>query len=233
MNGKWVFLAAAAVGCTSCVIERPGPREHDSQSVDRDNAKLVRVSFNMGSGSLRVEGGTDKLANADFTYNSPWKPEVHYSSSAGYGRLTFGEPDRDHNVRVGRQENEWAVRLNREVPLEIATHMGAGEAHLDLGGLNLRSVEVEMGAGQLDLNLRGKPESSYDVRIRGGAGEATVRLPSSVGVEASVRGGIGEIEASGLRGDKRRYYNDAYGTSKVTVRVDIEGGVGSIHLLAE
>ncbi len=233
MNGKWVFLMAAALGCTGCVIERAGPMEHSSKAIDRDNAKLVRVNFNMGAGRLRVESGTDKLADASFTYNSPWRPQMDYSNSAGYGRLTIEEPDRERGFRAGKRENEWDIRMNREVPLEIATHMGAGEAHLTLGGLNLRSVEVEMGAGQLDLDLRGKPENSYDVRIRGGAGEATLRLPSTVGVEASVRGGIGEIEASGLRGDKRRYYNDAYGNSKVNVHVDIEGGVGSIQLIAE
>lgn len=234
MDAKWILLVTAAIGCTGCVIEHAGPAEHDTSSVERDNnAKLVRVNLNMGAGTLRVEGGANKLAEANFTYNSPWKPELRYSSSAGYGNLTIGEPEREHGVRTGKQENEWDVHMNRDVPLEIAAHLGAGQANLNLGGLTLRNVEVEMGAGQLDLDLRGKPETSYDVRVRGGVGEATVRVPSSVGVEASVHGGIGEIEASGLHGDKHRYYNDAYGTSKVSVRVDIEGGVGSIKLIAE
>ena len=199
MDGRGVFLLAATLCLTGCAFERAGPPLHDSQSIERDNSELVRVNLDMAAGTLRVAAGTDKLAAADFQYNvASRKPEVRYSSAAGYGSLIVRQPN--GGASLGHTKYEWDLSLNRDVPLEIEAHLGAGEAHLDLGSLTLRNLEVEMGAGELDLDLRGTPKKSYEVRIRGGAGEATIRLPSSVGVEAQVTGGIGEVNAAGLHG---------------------------------
>jgi hypothetical protein len=233
MNTKYALLLAAALCLTGCVIERPGPEQHDSQTIDRDNSESVRVSLDMGAGTLRVAGGTDKLAAADFHYNVvSWKPEMRYSSAAGHGSLTIKQ-EGHVGSGLGHSENEWDIRLNREVPLEVETHLGAGEASLDLGALTLRSLDVGMGAGKLNLDLRGTPMKSYEVRVEGGVGEAIIRLPSTVGVEAEAMGGIGEISAPGLHRDGNRYFNDALGTSKVIIHLDVQGGVGSIRLISD
>lgn len=233
MNGRWVPLLAGAWCLSGCVVETAGPPRHEFQTIDRDQAQSVLVDLNMGAGNLRVDSGTDKLATADFTYNIPaWQPEMRYTSAAGRGRLTISQPDRGH-TRLGHSEYEWDIRLNREVATDFRMHFGAGEAHLDLGGLNLQSVDVDMGVGKLDLDLHGRPKQSYDVRIRGGVGEATVRVPSDIGVEADVEGGIGEIRAPGMRKDGNRYTNEAFGDSKATIRLDIQGGVGSIRLISD
>jgi hypothetical protein len=232
MNRRCALLLAGALCLTGCAFERGGPVQHDSQSIDRDNSDLVRVNLDMGAGTLRVAGGTEKLAAADFHYSvASWKPEVSYSSTAGHGNLTIKQPDHG-GVSLGHEQYEWDVRLNHEVPLEMEVHFGAGEAHLDLGSLTLRKLDVEMGAGQLDVDLRGTPKQSSDVRIQGGVGEATIRLPSSVGVEAQVTGGIGEVNASGYHRDGHRYFNDALANSKVTIHLNVEGGVGSIQLIS-
>ncbi len=162
MSGGCVLPLIGALCLTGCAFERTGPALHDSQSIDRDNSELVRVSLDMGAGTLRVTGGTDKLAAADFQYNvASWKPEVRYSSAAGYGSLIVRQPN--GGASLGHTKYEWDLRLNRDVPLEIEAHLGAGEAHLDLGSLTLRNLEVEMGAGELDLDLRGTPKK----RLRG------------------------------------------------------------------
>src|SRR5207248_3336847 len=116
---------------------------------------------------------------------------------------------------------------------DLIAHVGAGEARLDLGTLSLRSLEIEIGAGELRLDLRGNPSRSYDVRVRGGAGEATVYVPRNVGIDATAKGGLGDIKVQGLRSEGGHWVNDASGTSKVQIRLDIQGGVGTINLTAE
>ena len=232
MKGAWILPLALACG-TGCRIDRAGPPRHDFQAIDRDDAEQVRVNLKMGAGKLRIDTGTDKLAALDFNYSvRAWAPQVRYDKSGGRGTLTITQPDTG-SIHAGHGEYEWDLRLNREVPLELGVKFGAGEAHLDVGDLALRDVEIEMGVGHLDLDLRGNPKTSYDVRIRGGVGEAVVRLPSNAGVEAEATGGLGSIQSSGLHHDGRRYYNDAWQDAKVRVRLDIQGGVGSIRLLAE
>ena len=233
MRGGRMVLPALSVFAAGCVVQRAGPPQHDFQAIERDDAELVRVDLKMGAGTLRIDTGTDKLAAADFTYNvAGMKPDVRYSKAAGRGTLAITQPEQ-HGPHFGKTEYEWDLRFNRDVPLDINAQFGAGQAHLDLGGLTLRDVEVEMGVGQLDLDLRGSPKQSYDVRIRGGVGEAVVHLPSSAGVEAEASGGIGSIEASGLHHERNRYYNDAWEDSKVKIHLNVQGGVGSIRLLSE
>lgn len=227
---KCVPVLGAVCALAGCItMEHTGPMQHDYRTIERDGAELVRVNLKMGAGNLRVGSGTEKLARADFEYNVPaWKPDVQYSN----GTLRIAQPE-GHHGRMGNTRYEWDLRLNREVPIEMTINFGAGEARLDLGSLALRRVDVEMGVGSLQMDLRGNPKHDYNVRIRGGVGEATVRLPSDVGVYAEASGGIGEVSAPGLHHDGQRYYNDAYRNSPVTVRLDVQGGVGSIKLISD
>jgi hypothetical protein len=55
-------------------------------------------------------------------------------------------------------------------------------------------------------------------------------LPSEVGVRARAEGGLGKINAEGLQKQGDSYVNDAYGSSDVTLDVDVQGGVGEINL---
>ncbi len=189
----------------------------------------------MRAGELKVESGTDKLAAADFTYNVPmWKPSVSYNSANGVGYLTMTQPEEGGGVHIsGGQRNEWDVRLNRDVAMDVAIHVGAGDARINLGAMDLRGLEMSMGAGTLDLDLRGSPKMSYTAHVSGGVGDATVHLPTGVGIEAVATGGIGGIDSSGLHNDGHRYFNDALGKSNVTIHLDIAGGVGSIKLAAD
>jgi len=230
-----VVLLVAAVLCAGCATQSVGPMQHDTSSFDRDNSELVHANLTMRAGDLKVDSGTDKLASADFNYNVPmWKPSASYKSSNGVGYLTLTQPEEGGGVHIsGGRKNEWDVKLNREVAMDVAIHFGAGEARINLGALNLRGLDMSMGAGELDLDLRGSPKMSYTAHVSGGVGEATVHLPSNVGIEATATGGIGGIDSSGLHNDGHRYYNDALGKSNVTIHLDIAGGVGSIKLIAE
>ena len=186
----------------------------------------------MGAGELTVRGGSPRLLDADFDYDNPaLKPTVSYEGSGSFrGRLMIEQP-RMHPGSSRRYE--WKLRLNNGVPMEIITRLGAGNAEMNLGAMNLRSVEVRMGVGNLDMDLRGDPQRDYDVEIHGGVGNATVHLPGGVGIIAYTRGGIGNIEAQGLEWRNGRWVNAKREDAKVTIHLDIRGGVGNITLRAE
>jgi N-terminal domain of toast_rack, DUF2154 len=222
-------LLVALLCLSGCIVEKAGPVEHDYRTIERDSTESLHASLNMGAGNLRIGSGTEKLVRADFEYNVPaWKPELRYTN----GELTISQPS-THSAHFGDTHYQWDVRLNREVPLDLNINFGAGDAHLDLGSLALRRVQVDMGVGSIQMDLRGAPKHDYDVGIHGGVGECTVQLPSDVGVYAEASGGLGEIRASGLQHEGSHYFNDAYGKSKITVRLNIQGGVGSIRLISD
>jgi N-terminal domain of toast_rack, DUF2154 len=234
MTAKPLLLAATILSLAGCVVENAGPTHHEFSSFDRDKVETLRLNLVMGVGQLTVGAGTEKLVRADFGYSVPsWKPVVDFSTANGRGDMTIRQPE-THHANFGHNEYRWDLLLNRDVPLDLSVHFGAGESKLDLGSLSLRSVSVDMGVGKVEMDLRGTPTKNYDVSINGGVGEATVRLPGDVGIVADAHGGIGDIHASGLRKEEGgRYVNDAYGAAKVTVHVTVNGGVGSIRLIAD
>jgi hypothetical protein len=228
-------LGAVVLFITGCDVHsvESGPTQRESKSIDLDKSEMVRTELRMGAGELRVSGGAAKLMEGDFAYNIPqWKPEVRYSATGFRGSLSV---EQGSASSTGRNSiNEWTLRLNDSVPMDVVVKCGAGEAKLNLSTLSLRSVEVEMGAGELVLDLRGAPKRDYDVRIRGGVGEATVQLPRDAGIQAEARGGIGSINVHGLtKKDGDHYENDAYEHAKVRIHLDVKGGIGNINLYAE
>ena len=229
------FVAISAVLTLSACsgnITPTGPEQHESRSVDLDKSERVRVELKMPVGELDVRGGAHKLLDADFTYNvAAWKPDIRYRSAGAAGDLILEQ--HGPTSSSGNAKNHWDLRFNDNVPLDLRVEFGAGEGRLNLGSLSLRSVEFEMGAGTLRLDLRGAPSKDYSVRIRGGVGEATVYLPKEIGISATASGGIGDISVTGLRKSGDRYVNDAYERAAVRIRLDVQGGVGSIKLIAE
>src|SRR6188768_1784674 len=144
---RGVILTAVwlVAGCSFDGV-KPGPTERLHQVVELDKTERTRVSLRMGGGELEVKGGAAALLESDFSYNVPqWKPSVTYRASGSQGDL---EVSQDTQTRAaGETENHWQLTLNDMMPMDIEAHVGAGEARLTLGSLNLRSVAVEMGAG--------------------------------------------------------------------------------------
>lgn len=231
---RTALVAVASLGISGCVVNTDfgGPPQHFQQSVDLDKSEMARIEIKMGAGELVVNGGSPKLMDADFEYTAPAsKPVVHYNASSFRGDLIIEQPSGFHGGNNSKYK--WDLKFNNKLPTDFVTHLGAGEARMNLGAMNLRSVEIHMGVGQVDLDLRGNPTRDYSVQIHGGIGQAIVHLPSTVGIVANASGGIGDVEVHGLDKHDGRWTNSAYQHSPVTIHVDVHGGIGNITLNAE
>jgi len=223
-------LLTIGIVVAGCGRVRTGPTEHETKVLDLDKSELTRVELKMGAGELRVQGGSSKLMEADFTYNVPaWKPQVEYHSTGVRSDIEIFQPP----GTAPQGKSDWNLRFNDSALMDLVAHVSAGEARLNLGSLNLRSVAVNLGAGEVNVDLRGNPKRSYDVRINGGVGQATVYLPASVGISATAAGGIGEINVRGLEKRNDRWINPGHENAPVTIRLDVKGGIGQIDLIAE
>jgi hypothetical protein len=226
-----VLVSVAAVFLSSCGTQAIGEMEHESQSIDLENAQSVRAELRMGAGELNVTGGADALMEADFAYNvADWEPEVDYEVSGDTGELIVEQGSGEDIPLGGEARNEWDLRFNDDVPIDLSVQMGAGESDLDLDSLTLSGLDLQMGAGETTVDLTGSYERDIAATIEGGVGEATVQLPSEIGVRVNAEGGLGQINAEGLQREGDAYVNDAYGDSDVTLDVDVRGGVGQINL---
>jgi hypothetical protein len=241
----------AATGCDEGA--RVGDLQTKSETVELGDAESVSVEIEMGAGELVVSGGAGELLEATFTYNvDELDPEAKYSD----GKLIVKHADIKEGIGtffdLDDYRNEWDLRFNEDVPMEMSIDVGAGRSDLTVGSLALSSLAIKAGAGDVTVDLTGAPsltqldadigagevtvdltgdwQNDLDANIEGGVGEITLRLPRGVGVRVDVELGIGKVSASGLSKDGDAYVNDAFGESDVTLRVDIQGGVGEINL---
>jgi N-terminal domain of toast_rack, DUF2154 len=222
-----VVGAAALLGGCGFASVATGETHNDTVSLDLDDSKSTRVQIRMGSGALRVKSGTPKLMEGQFAYNVPdWKPVVDRKA----GELSLSQPG-SSGSSFGNSVNNWDLTLNREAPMEVRVDLGAGEANLELGQINLSRVEMNIGAGKVTMDLRGEPKRDYDVEIRGGVGETVVYLPKDIGISAKATKGIGEISTEGLQNRDGVWVNPDSVGAPVTVHLDVKGGVGAIRLV--
>jgi N-terminal domain of toast_rack, DUF2154 len=228
---RLIWLPAALLAA-SCSIGT-GPTIHDKHTIELDKSELTRLNLRIGAGELRVSGGAAKKVEADLAYNSDrLKPTVEQRASGSRSEIEISQPE-SRGFTFGNTVSEWDVRLHNEAPLELAAKLGAGEAHLDLAGINLRGLNVDIGVGEVSVDLRSTPKSSYAVNINGGVGEARIMLPKTVGISANAKGGIGEIHVDGLEKKGDRWINPGHENDAVQITVDAKGGVGEIRISAQ
>jgi len=248
---------ALVAGCNAEPL-RVGDLQTESTTVELGAAETVLTEIDMGAGRLTIDGGSNELLQAQFTYNvEGWQPEVNYEVSDGIGRLHVDQPDTREGFSLDMDDirYEWDMQFNEEIPVDMDITLGAGDSQLELSNLTLNTLKFENGAGDTDIDLSGSTVRDLEVRmgagdvsvdlsgnwqqdlsadLMGGIGRATVILPTSAGVRVRVQGGLGQVNATGLIRDGDVYTNDAYDESSVTLDIEIEGGVGEINLeLAE
>ena len=227
-----LILSLAAVSCIATPVTAR-IRSH-SEEVDLEDADSVDVEILMGAGKLEVSGGADQLLEGDFTYSDrDYAPDISYRvRSTGSGSLQIEQQDKQ-GVQVHTNfKNEWDLRFNNDVPMEIEVTLGAGEAILNLEDLKLNAFTMKMGAGAAYVDLSGEMAQDISVDIQGGVGELTLILPPDTNIEADVTGGLGEINTSGLYRENTHYISKYSGDGPVLTLI-IQTGVGKLNLLVQ
>jgi len=215
-------------GSIACV--EVGDMEVDTRTVELEEAETVALEVRMGAGELNIHGGARELMEATFAYNvDKWKPRVKYEVLGRKGILKIRQ-GKSSGVPMGSTRNKWDISLSEDVPIGIKIDFGAGEGNLDLKELQLESLDIDMGVGDLEVDLCGDRQEDLRVDVDGGVGSITFYLPDHVGVRVRVDKGIGSVHANGLHKDGKIYKNEAYGTSKVSINISIDAGIGSITL---
>ena len=186
-------------------------------------------STGMSAGDLTVQSGATELFEGDFEFNvAALKPAVAYAVDGTTGVLKVSQ-----GSVSGNYENNWHLNLEETTPVELHVNLGAGDAKLTLGRLNLQSVAIGLSAGDLVLDLRGMPASSYPVSVNAGAGDTTINLPASAGISVRTFGLIGDARATGLEKRNDRWINPRAEASPVSIDVRVQHAIGDLTLAAQ
>ena len=239
MSRNKIFLACAglalwfaAISCGLLNTTSVNDLRSEVQAIDLGPASTAKVLIEFGAGQLKVEGGADKLIEATFRYNvDDWKPQVSYNVNGSQGELVVNNRGDANKLPVGLEViNEWGIRLNNGVPLDLEIHTGAGESTLDLSALEASNLRVEVGAGTTNLNLSGNWDHDVSADIHGGVGKLSIQLPADMGVRVHMDTALVNVTANGLIIEEGGYVNQAFGSAAHTLTLNLQAGVGSVIL---
>jgi predicted membrane protein len=224
----------------------------DTKAIDLQGARTALVELQMGAGRVTLSGGASDLMNATFTYNViAWKPIVDYVVNGDEGRLLVRQPSGTYQAFSGSYRNDWDIRLSSTTPVDLTLKNGAGDMDMDLSDTMVRTLTVDSGAssttikacpkamtsltvkagvGQVNLDLTGDWKNSADVQVNGGVGSIKLVVPENIGVTINAQRGLGSIDANGFTRNSTMYRNAAWGTTAVTLNVDLKVGVGSVAI---
>jgi hypothetical protein len=251
-----LLLAAVAMLGAGCGLQgvEVGPLVEKEKVVESGPVGSVEVAIAQSAGQLNIDGGAGALMEANFASNvADWRPEVSYTVDDSRGRLSVSQMPAGGRLPLDfdKVRNDWTLRFNEKIPLDLAITMGAGDANLeldellvgslvfkggagdvsiDLSGSTATELDIGVGAGSLTVDLSGSWDQDLSAVIRGGIGRTTILLPRDSGVRVDVLGGLSQVKAPDLIEDGKVYTNETYGSAGVTLSLVVESGAGEIIL---
>ena len=201
-----LIALTAATGCRWVKF----PTFTESTTLPIQTVPNIRADIEQGVGELtvRAAAGMDAPLQADFTFApESWRPVVSSSTEASTAVVRIVQPsDAGFNI-FGYTRNTWNIALPILHPTDLTVRLGAGNANLDLGAVELTALNTEIGAGDLTVDLVGPRLSDLTARIRIGVGNTTF---------------------DGLRSQGATYANDLYAGTGPKIDVLISRGAGDI-----
>lgn len=194
-------------------------REVTSFRQRSDESRLdVRVRY--GAGELMIRSGDPgELYRINLRYDADvFEPLTRYR----HGDLEVGVEGRGRGIRMrNTKAGELLLRLSPELPLELDLDFGAVEADLDLGGLQVTSLDVETGASDTQIRFDEVNAAVCDrLEIAMGAAAFTARGLGNAGCESmQVEGGVGDLTL------------DFSGAWPRDINADITMALGSVKLV--
>lgn len=198
-----------------------GPTQTEEINVPEPDVSVVDLTLVFGAGKLNLEpGATGALVTGTASYNiEDFKPKV--SSSAGEVRIETGDlkiegiPNFSKNV-----ENNWELKLG-DSPMQLAITAGAYQGDLELGGLALKSLEINDGAADVRLKFSEANQIEMDtLRYITGASNIKVSGLANANFASMIfRSGAGD------------YTLDFSGSLQRDAVVTIESGISQVVII--
>lgn len=222
-----VGVVVGALSLNGVNVQLGQPLESDEISQALGGAKTAQITLAPAGAALQVKALTDSEQLVAGV--------VRPSRGERFTREAGGENDEAHFTLRSTgvvyvpdwgetpDSPTWNLGLTPAIPLDLAISMGAGQADLDLKGLNLRSLDVNMAVGQTFVRLPAKGQ--FNGAIKGAIGQITVVVPAGMAVRIHANSLLGErlMPSSYLHEGDNVFVSPDY--EKADNRVDLDLGL--------
>ncbi len=235
------FGITAVSGGFSSIADNPNtPFTHtawiasNTTAFPLDGATSGNISIIMGAGEITVDGYTRDhvlMETTVFSKAPEWQPV--FSSSIDNMTKTVGMTDKGHAGKAWfavHSPNSWEIRITDKVPVALDVNIGAGDCRLNLGAINLNSLNLHSGAGDTEIDLGRYRGGRFDATIISGIGDLTLKVPGTSNTRITAHQGVGDITATGFSMNHGVYVTDGYNPAIPVNEIAVKQGVGSVRL---
>lgn len=212
-------LASVACGFSVSLPDMPeaGPQVTESITVTAPEEKEAHLSLSFGAGKLTVSPGAKSLVDGTIVYNvEDLKPEIIENGN----EIELRQGDFKNLPPFQDMKNEWDLKLG-SMPMDLVISAGAYDGTIELGGLSLKSLEVNDGASNVDLSFS-EPNLVEMSILRYATGASDVTLTGLANANFST------LTFSGGAGN---YTLDFSGELQQDAVATIDSGFGNLSLL--
>lgn len=170
-----LVLSIASLACGFSVdlpnLQKAGPEVKESITVADPDSDETHLSISFGAGELKLSPGAKNLVDGTAIYNvDDFKPEIIENGD----RIEIKQGNLDSIPPLEDLRNEWDLKLG-SAPMDLVISAGAYEGTLELGGLSLKSLEINDGASHVDLTFsEPNPVEMSIMRYATGASDVTL-----------------------------------------------------------
>ena len=199
-----------------------GRKEHETRRIEAEGAKKIDVQLEFGAGELRIlPEDISEAAVLDILYDSRRvNYDIEYDVSKATGHLSIETDHRKHKS-IDTDDNKLEMILSTRYPTSLEMDIGACDAEIDLGGINLEYLDIDVGAASGDIDFsEPNPMRLKEINIDAGASSLDMHSIGNANFELmSFSGGAGSFDL-----DFRGQYD-----GESTIDIDI--GVSSADII--
>ena len=194
-----------------------------------EGVERTSLKVDFAAGQLEISGLDDSpsLIEGYLELSTKRQPAWEIDRTGDQAEMVL-EYTQGFQSRVGRGD-KWDLRLSPKVGFSLDVDVGAGEATIDLTGLDIRDLSVDAGAGQTTVIF--SEEGGFSARVSGGAGRLVLEIPKETAARIRVDRGLSALDIS-RRFEKEGdvYLTGDWETNENRVDLEIDIGVGLVTI---
>jgi len=223
--GGVIFLLIAAPDVLGTSTGAVGVTQIDEPL---DGVERAELDIGFAAGQIDISKLTDSssLIKGELDLSTRREPtwEISRSDSQASMTLEYAQGAWTQNWQKG---DVWELFLSPKVGLSLDVSMGAGDANMDLTGLDIRELKIETGAGRSTVTL--PEDGDFSAQASSGVGQLIIEIPEGMAARVQIDRGIGDVSVSGrFSRDGNTYVTDDWRSNENRVDLEIDIGVGQV-----
>lgn len=202
----------------------------ETVSIGLQGASSAKIDIGHGAGNLTIRGGAEGDQLLSGTFSGGLR---RHESLTGEKLAVKLRPEKEilDPVFFGtRNQLDWDITLNSDIPIALDLNLGANRTEMDLSRVKLTALNLDTGASQTRIIL---PASGrYHADLDAGAASLEVIIPDGLAARIQSSIGLGDLNIDRDRFPRngKVYQSADYDSATNAVDLTIDAGAASVRI---